>query len=287
MLPLLAQTETELEEVAGAVGRIGLREVLWSLGILVAAILVSRVAKRLVTRAVARGDTSRFAAELVGRFTAYVIVMAGFLYGLAVLDVPIAPLLGALGIVGLALAFAFQDIAENFIAGIMLLVRRPLRPGDQISTNEHRGTVEDVTLRTVVLRSFGGLTIYMPNAMVLKAPIINYTRRGMRRTTLEVGVAYDTDLDHAREVMLKAVEGVEGVLPEPAPEAYVREFGGSSVEVAVRFWHEPQVAAMWRTRDAVARALKRALDEAGITIPFPQRTVWFASEAAQPDGGEE
>ncbi|MDP9072493.1 MAG: mechanosensitive ion channel family protein [Actinomycetota bacterium] len=243
--------------------------------ILLGAIVLAQAAKALLQRGIRRGGSEAGPAELVGRIVGYVLVVAGLVYSLASLDVRIAPLLGALGIGGIALAFALRDILENLLAGILLQARRPFRRGDQITTNDHEGTVEDVNLRVVVLHTFDGERVYVPNRSVLREPIVNHTRLGGRRTTLEVAIAFGADLVHAKKVILAAVEGVEGVRSEPPPEAYVQEFADSAVTMAVRFWHDPDIAVLWRVRDAVAIAAKAALEEAGIEIPFPQRALWF------------
>ncbi len=197
-------------------------------------------------------------------------------------------MLGALGIGGLAVAFAAQSILENLFASVLLQVRRPFRRGDQIATNDIEGTVEDVNFRTVVLRTYDGEKVLIPSSQVLTAPITNFTAKGTRRTTLDVGVAYDTDLAMAQRVLLAAVASVDGVRPEPAPQAWVEQFGESSIDFALRFWHAPDIATLWRVRSGVAMAVKTALDGAGIEIPFPQRTLGFlpgARMGLDGDGG--
>ena len=174
---------------------------------------------------------------------------------------------------GLALAFALQDLAENLIAGITMQIRQPMRRGDEIMTGDHEGTVVDITLRTVIIDTFDGERVHLPNSMVWKNPILEATQRNTRRTTLMVGVAYHTDLDRAKEVLETAAKETEGVLDHPVPVALVTEFGDSSINFAVRYWHRPRMANLWLVRDRVARNIKASLDQAEIEIPFPQRVV--------------
>jgi len=238
-------------------------------------VLGAVLVRRLLIHVVDRGDTDRGTGRLAGRFLSVLIIVFGLIYALGLLGVRIGPLVGALGVGGIALAFAVQDILQNFVAGILLQIRRPFRVRDQIGSGMFEGTVVDVNLRTTELTSYDGLTVYLPNADVLKAPIVNYTRTPFSRTSLTVGVAYDTDLGRACEILLGACSSAEGVQSRPTPEVWVEQFGDSSINVAVRYWHAADIASRWRVRSAVAISIKAALDEAGIVIPFPQRILWF------------
>jgi len=223
-----------------------------------------------------RGDGEALWSSDWGTPAGYVVVAAALVWTLDALEVRLAPLLGALGIGGLAVAFAAQSILENFFSSIVLRSRHPFRRGDQIMTRDLEGTVEDINFRTVVLRTYDGERVLIPCSDVLRNPIVNHTAFGRRRTTLTVGVAYGTDLRKAQHVLLEAVHGVPDVqVKHKEPEAYVEEFGESSIDFAVRFWHAPDIATLWRVRSEVAMAINEALAAAGITIPFPQRTLWF------------
>ena len=272
---LLAQVEVDTKEVSeSGISDVSSGEWLLAAAVFVGSIVVAIVVRRIVERIVDR-DSPRTIGRLAGRVVAFLIVVMGFFYALSSVDVAVGPLLGGLGIIGIALAFSLQDILANFAAGVMLQARRPIRIGDQIVSNEFEGEVEDVNFRAVQIRDFDGETVYIPNSMVLQNPITNWTRTPTRRTTLEIGVAYDSDLARVQEVLIEAMEGCERVLSHPAPEAFVYEFGESSINFAARFWHGATIVEMWRARDEAAQAAKRAFDEHGITIPFPQRTVWF------------
>ncbi len=250
-------------------------QVLWAVVVFAAALLLATLLRRILVRTVDRGDSDRHAGRLIGRFAGVLVVIVGSVYALEIAGVQVGPLLGALGVGGIALAFAAQDILENFVAGVLLQVRRPFRVGDQIGSGDFEGIVDDVNLRTVELTTYDGLTVYLPNAKVLQAPIVNYTRTPSNRTSITVGVAYDADLDEVRATLLGACDDTEGVLPSPPAEVWVEEFGDSSINLAVRYWHDADIATRWRVRSAVAVSVKKALDEAGVSIPFPQRTLWF------------
>lgn len=275
---IFAQTDSEgLDEIVpdGLDWADGLRAVILFGAALALAILVNRG-----LRAILRRSTSAGVARFVGRFAGAVVAGIGFVYTLETLDVRLGPLLGILGIGGIALAFALQDVIENLISGVMLQVRRNFEVGDQIVTNEFAGTVEDVNFRSTWLRTFDGRRVILPNSMVYKNPVENRTAFDKRRTTLSVGVDYGADLAEAQETLVDAASSAPGVLSEPAVEAWVETFGASSIDFAVRFWHAPEIATEWEVRDAVAQQLKQALDRAGIGIPFPQRVLhWVGDDA--------
>ena len=268
LTPLAAEQQDLLSESVSAA------DAARSAAVLLAAVVLAVVLRRALVRSVDR-QGSRHVGRLLGRFLGLLVVALGAVYALDLLGVRIGPLLGALGVGGIALAFAAQDILQNLVAGVLLQVRRPFRIGDQVGSGDHEGVVEDINLRTVELTTYDGLTVYLPNAEVLKHPIVNYTRTPHSRTELTVGVAYDTDLERAREVLMSACRAAEGVQEAPAPEAWVHTFGESSIDIAVRYWHAADIASRWRVRSAVAISVKAGLDAAGMTIPFPQRTLWF------------
>ncbi len=280
---LVAQEEVEVTEAldgltAGDWVRAGL--------IVLGAIVVSRLIQAVVTRVVKGGEGAAVAARLVGRAVAVAVVIGGVIYALNTLDVRLGPLLGALGIGGLALAFAAQSILENFFSSILIQLRRPFRIGEQVSVGEGvEGVVEDINFRVVIVRTFDGERVYVPASRVIQNPITNVTTRGPWRTTLPIGVAYGSDLRAAQRVLLDATRSVHGVLASPPPEVWFESFGESSLDFSVLFWHTPEMATRWRVRSEVGMALADALDAAGITIPFPQRTVWFGSEDEDPVEG--
>jgi small-conductance mechanosensitive channel len=218
---------------------------------------------------------------VAGRFARLAVAAAAVFYALSLLGVQLGPLIGAIGIGGIAVALAAQSVLSDLIASILLQTRRPFRRGDQIETNDHHGRVEDVNFRTVVLRSYDGQRVFLPASKVLNGPIINYTALGRRRTSLTIGLSYDADLEDAAARLLRAVRAAEGVQGRPSPEVTVTGFGESSVDVEVLYWHAPDQAATRRIRSAVAIAAKRALDEAGIDIPYPQRVLRFTDAPAE------
>jgi small conductance mechanosensitive channel len=185
------------------------------------------------------------------------------------------------GLAGLALAFALQNILENFVAGLLILIRRPFRRGDQIVTNEFAGVVMDIDLRVTRLRVFDGEEVLIPNATVFTEPITNLTRLGRRRTQVIVGIDYRDDHHAVQALLLDAVRAVSDVLESPEPEVLLVEFGESSVDVEVSYWTAPDMRTVRHTRHRVLVACKSAIDEAGMTIPWPIRTLAADKDALQ------
>ncbi len=253
-------------------GALTLSDWLWAGGLMLGFLLAAVLVRRGIVKALTPNVTP-FVAKLLARLAGAVVFLFGLVYALQQVGVSIAPLLGVAGLFGLALAFAFQEVLENFIAGVFMSIRRPFSDGDEISTAGFEGVVEDIRLRAVTLRTFDGERVYVPNGSVWRNPIVNHTEYDTRRTTLEVGVAYDADLEAVGELLTETLAGVPGVHSEPAPQAYAFEFGDSSINFALRFWHDAPIASVWRVRDAVTKAVHDKLGEAGIDIPFPQRVV--------------
>ena len=282
MLRLVGQVDPGAVDLSslGELGRLTLGDWLWAGGFVAASVVVAMVVRRTLLRAL-ETSIATFAARLIARVAAAAIVLVGFIYGMQRVGVSAAPVLGILGLAGLAVAFAFQEVLENFIAGVFMSVRRPFGDGDEVTVGEgHEGVVLDIQMRSVVLRTYDGEQVFVPNSMVWQNPIVNHTDRASRRTTIVVGVAYDTDLDRATSALADAVAAVDGVLAEPPAETRVIEFGDSSINIAVRFWHRPGISELWSTRDLVAKAVKRRCDEDGIGIPFPQRVITMAERSA-------
>ena len=264
----------DIESLRGALGDEPLT--LWDWGtagiILAGAFVASRAFKFVLNRALAsRWDTA--VVDLLARLVGYAIVLFGLIYALEQLGVQVGPLLGALGIVGIALAFALQDILENFVAGLLLQIRRPFSYGDQISSGDIEGTVKSIDARSVTVVTPDGETVYVPSSQVITGAIFNHTERGRRRSSVAIGVAYGSNLNQVKAAFLEAVSGLDGVSDSPAPEVLFTGFGDSSIDFVVRFWHPPSIADSWKARDAVGLALDRAAADAGIEIPFPQRVI--------------
>jgi len=244
--------------------------------IVVGAVIVARVLQVLVVRFLRHGQKSAtFSEVLVGRFVAAIVSLIGLVYALSVLGVQIGPLLGALGIGGVAVALALQPTLQNLFAGVVLEAQRPFRRGEEIETNGLTGIVVDITSRATVIVTLDGQRVYLPNTEVLENPILNRVREHRRRSTLTVGVAYGTALERASSVLATAIADVPEVLEDPEPQIYAKAFAASSIDFEIDIWHLADDTSRREAVDAAVKAIDRTLAENNIAIPFPQRTVWL------------
>ncbi len=198
------------------------------------------------------------------------------------LDKTVTSLLAGAGIIGLALGFAFQDTAANLLAGVLLAVRRPIKIGDIIKSNDQIGVVYELNLRTTILRNFQGQAVYLPNKSVLYNTIENYSRFGERRLDLSVGVSYGEDLEKVKEITLNAVKELENVDPSKDLELWFEEFGDSSINFTLAVWMKGVGQASFRTfKSDVIIAIKKAFSQNDIMIPFPIRTLDFGIKGGE------
>ncbi len=271
---VLAAASNSTDEVSNSAARIWDSTVraLPRIGIAVVVIAVAWAIGRLVRAALDRVLRHRHTpsfSTVMAKLAGWAITTVGVLLALAVTFPSVKPvdLLAGLGFFSVAIGFAFQDILENLLAGILLLFRQPFAGGDEIQVGEHEGRVDRITIRETVLTTFDGAHVLIPNATVYKNAVDVRTARPSRRSSFVVGVAYKTDLDQARAVAVDALLEVQGVQAQPAPEALLVELAESTVDIDIRYW---TVSEQHRGRivlDRAIAAVKRAFDDSGIEMP--------------------
>lgn len=212
------------------------------------------------------------------------ILGLGFVVALGVLGLQDAvfSVLAGVGVVGLALGFAFQDLAANFISGIFLAFRRPFRVGDVIETNSYMGTVKQLNIRNTSIENFMGQIIIIPNKEIFENPLINYSTKNIRRVEIKVGVAYDSDLEKVMKLTEDTISKLDFCLNEEGIAVWLDGFGGSSIDFTIRFWiQNPGDVIFPVAKTKASVALKKAFDENDIEIPFPIRTIDFSMAEKQ------
>lgn len=256
-----------------------------ALVVLIIFIIVAQVSRSSVEALARKVVDDSSLQNLAGTFVTVVITVIG-VFAAATIIFPglrAGDLVAVLGLSSVAIGFAFKDIFQNFLAGILLLLQRPFIVGDQIEVSGYCGTIEHIDVRSTSIRSYNGQLIVLPNAEIFSSPVTVNTAEDTRRSVFETGIGYDEDIDDAREVIEDAVADCESVLQSPPPNVVVCGHGDSSVDFRIMYWTESEKSAETRARDEVATAVKYALDEAEIEIPYPYRTVEFFDKT---DGGE-
>jgi len=242
--------------------------------------LMARAACSASDRALRRFDTHQAARDLVSRILRIAVLLVGVIVALGVmnLDKALASILAGAGIVGLALGFAFQELAGNLISGIGLAIHQkwPFKIGDVVETNDIFGVVDKIFLRTSIIRTFDGKTAIIPNKQIYQNKVLNFTAAGRRRVDVECGVSYGDDLEKVERVLVETLEGVEGRDRSHDVQVHFTEFGSSSVNLVGRFWIEYQNQPDYlQARSNAIIAIRRAFDANDIVIPFPIRTLDF------------
>jgi small conductance mechanosensitive channel len=247
--------------------------------------LMSGVVRALIMRATADRSHANVGV-VIGRLAQWAIIFVGLLVALSVVAPSVKPsnILSVLGVGGVAIGFAFKDILQNFVAGILLLLREPFRVGDQIIYKEFEGTVEDIDTRATLLRTYDGRRVIIPNGDIYTNAITVNTAFDKRRTQYDVGIGYGDDIDRARGVIVEAVRGVKGVLQDPAPDALVSDLAGSWINLRARWWTDPRRGDLVGTQDRVLTAIRNACAKANIDLPFPTQVTLFHDQTDANDG---
>ncbi|WP_210462482.1 MULTISPECIES: mechanosensitive ion channel family protein [Rufibacter] len=246
--------------------------------VLVLTFIAARLLRRTSDKLLIRFTHSSALNNLVGT-TVYVSTLTlGIFFTLSILklDKTVTTLLAGAGIIGLALGFAFQDIAANFISGVIIAFRKPFVVGDVIDTNDHFGTIERINLRTVDIRRQTGELVKVPNRKVFESALTNFSHYGIRRIDLKVGVSYAEDLERVQQVVKDAMVGIRNMIDSKEVEVVYEEFGGSSINFLVRYWitYKRQTDFVYAKSEAIIK-IKKAFDQHKIEIPFPITTLNF------------
>lgn len=235
--------------------------------------LVSALARRLLRKRVA----SPFLRQVLARAIAlpvlllgiYLILQVAGLTGLAF------SVVGGAGMIGIVVSFAFRDIAENFLATLIMSIRQPFRRGDWITVAEHSGIVQSMNARSTVLLSAEGNHIQIPNATIFKTIVINYSTSPGLRTSVDIGIGYDDSVTHAQTLIHQVLTAHEAIIAHPEPMVLVDALGASTVNLKAYFWFDGQTIAGVKLRSAVLRQIKNTLTEAGISMPDEAREIIF------------
>ncbi|MDJ0792014.1 MAG: mechanosensitive ion channel family protein [Acidimicrobiia bacterium] len=247
----------------------------WALVSIIIGVIVGRIVRRLIRRYGASIDLPPNIVDLFGTVALWTVIAFSIVVALTFLGFTAAPLLIFGGIVIIVLVIGGRPLLESFGAGVLLQARAPFEPGDEVTVDEYTGVVVEVNSRVVVVRTIDNRLVFLPNTEVLQNAIVNLTHDDYRMGEVVVDVAYGSDLETALDAIHDAVTAQPEILDDPAPTSEVRMFAASGITLRVRYAHKPDVLSEWAATNAAAIAVHQGLKQAGITIPFPQRTLWW------------
>ncbi len=237
-----------------------------------------RLGKRLLRNVASRSFENAGVQNLVNNVGSVCLYLTLFVILLSILGLegPITTVLASAGVAGLALGLALQDPLMNLFSGIIMSVKHVFNSGDFIESNGFVGSVQEISLRSTVLRTLSGEEVNIPNKLVLQSPVKNFSTNGMRRVEFTCGISYADDLESVKSIAIDAIRPLALDTVERPVEFIYTGFGDSSIDFQVRFWTNPET--VWQYLDAKSSAiilLKKAFDKNEITIPFPIRTLDF------------
>jgi small-conductance mechanosensitive channel len=252
-----------------------------SIAIIVVSIILSRLVRRVVRWLVGRfPHVAPEIAAIIGRASGWMVILIGVVYSLVVLGIDMVPALMVLIIVGIVTFFAGRGLMENFSTGLVLQGAPMFTAGDEIETGGLIGRVREITGRTLMMVTPEGEDLHIPNRIVINDAVTNLTARGERRSAIDVGVAYGSDLADVKKALTDAAERCSTTHRQPAPEALFTDYGDSSINFTLLFWHDPEILDQLRAVDGVGRSIAIVFAERGIVIAFPQRTLWWGENGS-------
>ncbi|WP_026976397.1 mechanosensitive ion channel family protein [Flavobacterium tegetincola] len=235
---------------------------------------VRRIAKKLISKVSPNHTLNNLFSSIV--YAVMIGIVLFTVLSILNLDKAVTSILAGAGILGLGLAFAFQDIAANFISGIFISFRKPIRIGDIVQIKDYMGKVKGINLRDTEIETFQGKIVIIPNKDVFQNPIENYTLINKRRFDLTVGVSYGDDLDKVQQITLNAVKDIEMLSKTDEVSVFFTEFGDSSINLSIRMWINTTEQSTYNLVGSEAiKRIKKAYDANDIMIPFPIRTLDF------------
>jgi small conductance mechanosensitive channel len=246
-----------------------LPQLILALVITLSAFVISAWLTRLVRGGLAHRRADQELTTLLTMLTRWGIIGFGVVVALSQVIPDVTGLIAGLGVVGFTIGFALQDVAKNFVAGVLLLIQQPFAIGESIEVSGFSGKVIGIGLRATELRTVDGRHVIIPNGDVMVSPIVNFTRSPQRRLELTFGVTYDSDLPLISRLSLEALQDVSGLLMEPAPSIVFSGFTDASLRFRALFWVDSSTVSLDQAQTAAVTALKARFDSAGVEVPSP------------------
>jgi len=246
--------------------------------------LLAKYVGRVVRKVLHKALESEQIADLLSSIIKMLVLLTGLFIALEFLGLTgtVTSLLAGAGIIGLALGFAFQDMAENLIAGIAMGIRKPFQIGDVVEAGDVFGTVKTINLRNTLVETFFGQIEVIPNKILFRNVLTNYTVTGIRRIEVPVGISYADDPEKAAEAIEEAINACDFVIKKEQTAVFAKGFADSSINLVVWFWIDyPGDTGFMKARHTAVVEIKKALEKADILIPFPIRTLDFGAKGGE------
>ncbi len=281
---LSAATEKITSMVQGAIAL--LPNIVIGLVVIILFWIIGSIVRRVVRKQTRNRDT-RNVGLVVGRLARGVLIILGFLIAATIIFPSFNPAdaLATLGIGGVAIGFAFKDILQNFLAGILILLTEPFKLDDQIIFKDYEGTVEHIETRATTVRTYDGRRVVIPNAELFTNAVTVNTAYDRRRLQYDIGIGYGDDIAQAKKIILEVLGSREDVLKDPNPEALVVDLADSTINIRARWWIDPpRRADAVASMDWVLENICNELVAAGIDLPFPTQQILFHDQTEETDG---
>ncbi len=237
----------------------------------VASGFIAKWIRQLMKKKISNHET----LQLIFRITRWAVLLVGTVVALDQMNFDVTGFIAGLGVAGFTIGFALQDMAKNFISGLMLLYRQPFSVGDRVGIADYEGVILDINVRDTVLKTLDGEKVIIPNQDVFENPIINYTDTQFHRREIIIGLGYEENSRHAIDVFVETIGHVPGVAEEPAPTVRAEELGDSTLTLSALFWVDHHQHNLFEVHSDVVQAIKEAAEKHQINLPYPIQTVWL------------
>lgn len=252
--------------------------------VLIAFVFLAKLIRKLMINIFQRTYANVELSKIISKIIHIIVILIGVMLALSVLhlDKTVSSVLAGAGVIGIALSFAFQDIAANFISGLLMAARRPFEIGDVIEVEGHRGRVLAINLRTTEVITLDGNEVLIPNRYIYENSITNFYKTKTQRVELKVGISYGEDLPRIQTVVLEAIKTLKNLVEDEKVEVLYTSFGDSSINFIVYYWvpYENYFEFL-RSKSEGILAIKKAFDTHNIVIPFPIRTLDFGIKGGE------
>lgn len=250
--------------------------------------MIARVARSIIRRTTRRSDDDGNLGSALGRLAQGIIILFGFLLAAVIVVPTLSPedILAGLGVGGIAVGFAFKDILQNFIAGILILLSEPFVRGDQIIFKEYEGTVDQIKTRATTIRTYSGRKIVIPNAELFENVVVVHTGYDMLCLDYDFKIGKDTSISQAKRLILGVLNNGDKILSKPSPQAVVVDLTGSTVNIRAKWWISPmRNSDITASMDWVLDNIYTDFVAAGVDLPFPTQQVLLQDRVEEPEEG--